>query len=98
MGASDPRPINSVAVFPGRIGVRGGLRGQIRPFVGAGAVLRQAGFQPTSSVARLSAFGHDFPPDCLLARMRQSWSLGPGARIALVNWRADTIRTCDLCL
>jgi hypothetical protein len=29
------------------------------------------------------ALGDDFPPDCLLARMRPSWSFSTGAHIAL---------------
>src|SRR5260221_14620470 len=39
-------------------------------------------FRPTSSVAKLSALGDDFPPDCLLAGVRQSPSSSP---------RADTV-------
>jgi hypothetical protein len=35
--------------------------------------------------ADLSALGDDFPPDLLLARMRQSWSFSPGAHITLQN-------------
>src|SRR6266581_3718657 len=46
------------------------------------AVLRQTSFQPTSSLAELSAFGDDFSSDfCLLTRTRQSWSFHPSARI-----------------
>ena len=54
-----------VAVFPTRIGVSGGLRAPIRPLMETIAVLRQARFQPISSVAKLHAFGDDFPPDSL---------------------------------
>jgi hypothetical protein len=43
----------------------GGLRAQIRPPIETIAVLRPAGFLPTSSVAELSAFGDDFPSDLL---------------------------------
>jgi hypothetical protein len=55
------------------------------------AVLRLASFRPTSSVAKLSALGDDFPLDRLLARMSQRWSFS-GARIQRCKikkkWRA----------
>jgi hypothetical protein len=44
---------------------------------------------PSLSARRITIFsasadiGDDFPPDCLLARMRQNWSFSPGAQIAL---------------
>jgi hypothetical protein len=34
---------------------------------------------------KLSAFGDDFPPNRLLTRMTQSWSISPGAHIPLKN-------------
>src|ERR1700704_216131 len=40
-------------------------------------------FRPTSSVAKLSALGDDFPPDCLLAGIRQSPIPSPRAPTAL---------------
>jgi hypothetical protein len=43
----------------------GGLRIPIRPPTETIAVLRPTGFQPTSSVAELSAFGDDFSSDLL---------------------------------
>jgi hypothetical protein len=43
------------------------------------AVLRQASFQPTSSVASYLRSAMIFSWICLLNRMRQSWSFGPGA-------------------
>src|SRR5713226_3594357 len=42
-----------------------------------------ATFRPTSSVAKLSTLGDDFPPDCLLAGIRQSPSSSPRAHTAL---------------
>jgi hypothetical protein len=53
--------------------------------------LGPASFRPTSSVAKLSALGDDFPPDCcLLAGIRQSPSSSPRAHTALEDkekWR-----------
>jgi NAD(P)-dependent dehydrogenase (short-subunit alcohol dehydrogenase family) len=45
---------------PTRTGVSEGLRAPIRPLMETIAVLRQASFQPTSSVVERSAFGDDF--------------------------------------
>ena len=70
---------------PTRTGVSEGLRAPIRPLMETIAVLRQASFQPTSSVAERSAFGDGFffGIFCLLTRMRQSWNFCRIAHIAL---------------
>jgi hypothetical protein len=56
---------------------------RIESNVSLALALGPATFRPTSSVAKLSALGDDFHPDCLLAGIRQSPSSSPRARTAL---------------
>lgn len=58
-------------------------RAPIQLFMESIVALGRASFRPTSSVAKLSARGDDFPPDCLLAGIRQSPSSSPRAHTAL---------------
>src|SRR6266436_1821753 len=55
----------------------------IQLFMESIVALGPASFRPTSSVAKLSTFGDDFPPDCLLAGIRQSPNSSPRAHTAL---------------
>jgi hypothetical protein len=61
----------------------GSPKAPIQLFMESIVALGPATFRPTSSVAQLSALGDDFPPDCLLAGIRQSPSPSPRAHTAL---------------
>jgi 2,4-dienoyl-CoA reductase-like NADH-dependent reductase (Old Yellow Enzyme family) len=72
-----------------RVGVRiapsgtyGRLRAPIRPLMETIAVLRQASFQPTSSVAELSPFGDDFSSDFAYSLERGRVGVSVRARIS----------------
>jgi hypothetical protein len=56
---------------------------RIESNVSLALALGPATFRPTSSVAKLSALGDDFHPNCLLAGIRQSPSSSPRAHTAL---------------
>src|SRR5437660_8670162 len=67
-------------------------RAPIQLFMESIVALGPASFRPTSLVAKLSALGDDFPPDCLLAGIRQSPSSSPRTHTVLEGprkiWRA----------
>jgi hypothetical protein len=56
---------------------------RIESNVSLALALGPATFRPTSSVAKLSALGDDFHPDCLLVGIRQSPNSSPRAHTAL---------------
>ena len=75
----------------------GGLRTPIRPPTETIAVLRPTGFQPTSSVAELSAFGDDFSSDLLTCSNEAELELRPEVVCARSKRRFDPDLTSNGC-